>query len=137
MPVTPNFQNGLVITDLTVTPQPSKTWGMQLDGERCLGTKDGVDALLQTIFCILSTERGAYTIYPSSYGIQMDDLYGKPAAYIYAILCDRIRQALLRDDRITAVDGFTYTAQGDAMTIGFAVHTNFTDEEIKGAYHVR
>lgn len=137
MPITPNFQTGLVIRDLTITAQPSKTWGMQLDGDRCQGTKDDVDALVQTIFCILSTERGAYTIYPASYGIQMDDLYGRPAAYIYAVLCDRIREALLRDDRITDVDSFTYTAHGDTMTVGFSVHTNFTDEEIKGAYHVR
>ncbi len=137
MAIVPNYQTGLVIKDLTVEPQPSLTWGMQLDGNRCIGKKDDVDALLQTIFCILSTEQGAYSIYPPTYGLKMRDLYGKPAPYIYAILCDRIRAALTMDDRITAVDNFSYSSTGDAMLISFSVHTNFTDEEIKGAYYVR
>lgn len=133
-----NFDTGLFIADAEKESQPTLTWGFELDGNRCYGKKDKVDAIIQSIFCILGTEKGAYIIYPASYGLQMDDLYGKPAPYMYAVLCDRIREALLMDDRIMAVDGFSYQASGDVMTIRFSVHIGYSDEDIiSGVLYVR
>lgn len=138
MAITPSsYENGLVIEDLTLETQPSKTWAMQLDGDRCVGTTDGVNALVQSIFCMLNTEKGVYSIYPNTYGLQTQDLYGKPAPYIYAVLCDRIRDAIMTDDRVEDVGNFSYTYSGDSMEISYSVYTNFTDDEIRSAYNVR
>ena len=131
------FDESLVILDAAKVSQPGKTWAMQLDGERCIGTADGVTAVVQTIFCVLSTEQGAYLIYPPGYGIKRDDLSGRDAPYVFAVLKDRIRDALMKDERIKAVEDFSYTYEGDSMVINFTVRVNFTDTEIKGAYYVR
>ena len=142
MAITPKFaatfDTGLKITDATPTAQPSLTWGMELDGDRCIGKKDDVAAIVQSIFCTLSTEQGAFIIYPASYGLKMSDLWGKPTPYMYAVLCDRIEQALLRDDRILAVDNFSYEATGESMLIRYDVHVGYTNDEIiPGVLYVR
>ena len=132
------YSNGLKIVEAAPTTQPSLTWGMELDGERCIGKKDDVAAIVQSIFCTLSTEQGAFIIYPASYGLKMSDLWGKPAPYMYAVLCDRIEQALLRDDRILAVDNFSYEATGESMLIRYDVHVGYTNDEIiPGVLYVR
>lgn len=142
MAVTPNFtvsyETGLLITDATPEQQPSLTWGMQLDGDRCIGKKDDVAAIVQSIFCTLSTEQGKYIIYPASYGLKMEDLYGEPAAYIYAILQERIKTALMQDDRILNIDNFSYQASGEMLTIRYDVHVGYTEDEIiPGVFYVR
>lgn len=131
------FDESLVILDAPKVAQPDKTWAMQLDGDHCIGTVDGINAVVQTIFCVLSTEQGAYLIYPRGYGIKRDDLWDKQAPYVFAVLKDRIREALMKDERIKDVTDFSYTFKGDTMVINFTVHVNFTDTEIKGAYYVR
>ena len=138
MDALPNsYANGLVITEDAQDSQPTKTWAFQLDGDKCIGTVDDADALIQTMYAILQTERGRYFIYPPDYGLQMDDLRDKPAPYMFAMLQTRIKEALLYDDRITDVTDFSYEAYGDNMVLKYNVHTTLSEEMIKGAYYVR
>lgn len=138
MDALPNsYANGLVITEDAQTEQPTKTWAFELDGDRCIGTTDDADALIQTMYAILQTERGLHFIYPPNYGLQMEDLRGKPAPYMFAMLQTRIKEALLYDDRITDVTDFSYEAYGDNMLLEYNVHTTLSEEMIKGAYYVR
>lgn len=138
MDALPNsYANGLVITEDVQDSQPTKTWAFQLDGDRCVGTVDDADALVQTMYAILQTERGRHFIYPPDYGLQMDDLRDKPAPYMFAMLQTRVKEALLYDDRITDVTDFSYEAYGDNMLLKYNVHTTLSEEMIKGAYYVR
>ena len=132
-----SYANGLVISYETEDERPTETWSFQLEGDRCLGTCDGADALIQTMYAILQTERGAHFIYPPDYGLQMNDLRDKPAPYMFAMLQTRIREALLYDDRITGVKDISYESSGDSMVIKYNVHTTLTEKMIKGAYYVR
>lgn len=131
-----SYENGLKIVDATVSTRPTKTWRMDLNGNHINGNCDDVDALIQTMYCILNTEQGIYPIYPKWYGLKMRDLYGKQASYIFGMLVDRIRTALLIDDRVNEVTNFSYSQTGDGMEITFDVKTIYSNEAIKGAFYV-
>lgn len=118
--------NNLLTTTLVVTQQPSKQHKMLLDGDRILGTCDKLEAIKQTVFKILNTERYAYLIYSWDYGIELIDLYGQPPVYVCAELERRITEALIQDDRITGVDEFEFdTSKNGVVSVSFTVHTLF------------
>lgn len=87
------------------------------------GEVDGLEALKQSIYLMLSVEADQYIIYPYTYGIQTLDLIGKPSYYVMAVIPDRITEALLRDDRITDVSDFEFDINGNKLTVKFVVHS--------------
>lgn len=87
------------------------------------GFVDGLEALKQAIYKVLNTERYEYPIYSFNYGIELESLIGKDRAYVQIELKRRIRECLLRDERITEVDDFRFTIAGDAMLCAFGVHS--------------
>ena len=120
--------NNLLTTTLVVETQPSKQHKMLFDSERILGTCDKLEAVKQTIFKILNTERYAYLIYSWDYGIELIDLYGQPVVFVCAELERRITEALVQDDRITGVDEFEFdTSKKGVVSVSFTVHTLFGD----------
>lgn len=120
--------NGVLTADLEVATQPSKQHFMDLDKNRILGVCDGLEAVKQSVFKILNTERFSYLIYSWNYGIELTDLYGKPPMIVYSELKRRVEEALLQDDRITGVDNFEFnTSQKGVITVTFTVHTLFGD----------
>lgn len=122
--------NTLLTTDLEVIVMPSKQHRMILDGNRITGTCDNLKAIEQTVFKILSTQRYAYIIYSWNYGIELEDLFGQPVYYVCPEIERRVREALMQDDRITAVDNFTFNfpKRGTVATT-FTVHTIVGDLE--------
>lgn len=120
--------NSLLNTELSVTSQPSKQHRMDLNKNRITRTCDGLDAVKQTVFKILNTERYDYLIYSWNYGIELIDLYGQPPILVYPEVERRITEALLQDDRITAVDTFEFeeTKKG-VVFVTFTVHTIYGD----------
>ena len=120
--------NKILTTDLEVVTMPSKQHRMNLDNNRILGTCDTLDAIRQTVFKILNTERYAYIIYSWNYGIELEDLFGQPVRYVCPEIERRVREALLQDDRITEVDNFTFdTSKRGVVAVQFTVHTIFGD----------
>lgn len=120
--------NTVLTVDLNVTTQPSKQHRMDLDRNRILGTCDSLEAVKQSIFKILNTERYDYLIYSWNYGIELKDLYGQPPVYVCPELERRVKEALLQDDRITGVDEFEFnTSNKGVVSVAFTVHTLFGD----------
>lgn len=123
-------RNKILTSDLTVGTMPSEQHRMQLQGDRIMGTCDGLDAIKQTIFKILNTERYAYIIYSWDYGIELADLFGQAPLFVCPEVERRIKEALLQDDRITAVDQFQFdTAKKGIVSVSFTVHTICGDVE--------
>lgn len=91
------------------------------------GMIDGVAALQQSIYFMLSIESDQYIIYPYTYGLQTIDLYGKSSDYIMAILPERIKKTLLSDDRVTGVSDFEFSVDGRKLTVKFIVHSIYGD----------
>lgn len=120
--------NTILTTELDVVKQPSKQHRMILDQNRILMTCDDLEAIKQTVFKILNTERYAHIIYSWDYGIELKDLYGQPVMYVCPEIQRRVQEALLQDDRITAVDEFEFdTSKRGVVSVSFTVHTFFGD----------
>ena len=118
---------GFLDQDFDIEEQPSLTYKMDLDGDSIRGFVDEQEAMKQTVFRILNTERYQYIIYPWYYGIETLDLYGEPVTYVVPELERRITEALVQDDRIKSVDEFAFEIDGHAVTVSFTVHTVFGD----------
>ena len=120
--------NAILTTELKVVEQPSKQHRMDLEKNRILGICDGLEAVKQSVYKILNTERYAYLIYSWDYGIELIDLYGKSPMIVCPEIERRVKEALLQDDRITGVDNFEFdTSKKGVVSVTFTVHTLFGD----------
>ena len=77
---------------------PTKTYKVEIkqDSEMDVinGYTDDLDAIRQTIYFTLNTERYAYPIYSWDYGIELVDLIGQPMSYVMAEIPRRVEEAL-------------------------------------------
>lgn len=125
---------GFLDQDFTIENKPSYTYKMQLADERVRGYTDGLEAMKQVIFKILSTERYQFVMYSWNYGIELLDLYGEPVSYVCPELKRRIEEALTWDDRIDSVDDFTFnTSKKGEILVTFTAHTIFGSVVIEKA----
>ena len=98
---------GAVVEVQTAEKWPSKTYVMDIEGERIVGTTgDELTSVKQAIYKILNTERYRYSIYSWNYGVELADLFGKPIAYVLPEIPRRIKEALVSDDRIIDATAF-------------------------------
>lgn len=137
MAITPDVNNE-VLTDpkYEISIYPSKTYFMNLEKYRIVGTVDGIESIPQAIFKILYTERSTYLAYSDNYGIELMDLYGMPTTYVLPELERRIKEALEWDSRIESVDNFEFELKGSSVTATFTVHTIFGDIEAERTVNV-
>lgn len=111
--------------------ETNKTFQMIKSVERFNGMideEDSEEAIRQTIFCILQTERYSCEIYSNNYGFEYQDLVGKDTQYICAVLPSRIKEALLVDDRIEDVTNFNMEINKKSIKVNFTVVTTDNDE---------
>ena len=94
------------------------------EADRISGYVDGIDAVIQTVYFILSTERFKYTIYSWDYGVELVDLFGQPMPYVMAELPERITEALTQDNRIESVTDFEFERHGRQLRVTFSIVTN-------------
>lgn len=106
------------INTINITDIPTTSVG------RINGYIDDIDALIQAIYLILSTERYQYLIYSWNYGVELNDLIGKPMPYVMAELPRRIKDALTQDDRIEDVTDFEFEVVGKKLHTTFVVVSN-------------
>lgn len=103
--------------------------GLQTSKDYNLNSSDIIDeleAIQQVVFKILNTQRYIFPIYSWNYGIELDDLYGKPVIYVCAELENRITEALTYDERITNVRDFTFdTSKKRIISVTFIIDTIF------------
>lgn len=123
----PNAGNDLLTIE--VEAQPSLTYALDIEHGRIRGRVDGVGAVRQAIYLILNTERYAHLIHSWNYGVELKELIGQPKEYALPEIKRCITEALLQDDRITAVDGFSFENGKKAVHVTFTAHTIFGDLE--------
>ncbi len=100
--------NNINTDDIEIIKDPSLSYKLDLDKERVRKYVDDIESIKQAIYKILNTERYTYTAYNWQYGIELNDLIGKPKSLVKAILPDRIKEALMVDDRIQDVVDFKF-----------------------------
>jgi phage baseplate assembly protein W len=120
--------NKILLTTLNVKKQPSKDYKLHIEQNTISGVCDGLEAMKQVIYKILSTERYQYIMYSWDYGIELLDLFGEPITYVLPEIKRRITEALVQDDRIRSVDGFEFDVKSKGtVSAKFTVHTIFGD----------
>lgn len=123
----PSIDDNL-IADIEIETQPGLTYKMNLDDKYINGMCDDLEAVKQTVYKILNTERYKYNIYSWNYGVELQDLVGLPTSYVCSELQRRITEALLQDDRIEAVTDFEFdTSNRKEVVCAFIVQTIFGD----------
>jgi hypothetical protein len=112
------------LTNLEVVNQPSLTYKLDFERKRISGKIDNEEAIRQLVMKILYTERYAYVIYSSQYGVELDRLIGKDYDFIVSDLERTITEALLADDRILSITDFVAEQTAiDRMTATFTVNS--------------
>lgn len=95
--------------------QPSRTYKLDLAWGRVSGMVDELEAVKQAVYKALRTDRFFHFIYSSNYGsevqINRSDLE----------LERWVNEALLQDDRISAVEDYKITVEGDSAVMEFTV----------------
>lgn len=110
--------------------QPNLTYRL---GEKTVAGKiNQLEAVKQSIYHILSTERYSNPIYDDDYGVELEQYIGKDIGYITADIENTLREALCQDDRITDVqvnDVSKSTEQESACVVDFTVFTIYGNIE--------
>ncbi len=116
------------------TVQEARTWALNdLDGEAggagsfLQGSCEGLAALRQAVFLLLQTERGRWPVFSAGFGVDLLGLVGQPAAYVIPEAERRLREALLQDDRVLAVEEFRFAQQGRRLAVSFLVRSVYGD----------
>lgn len=124
------------LTILEEQIQPSRTYYLDLDRKRVTSMIDGGDAIIQAVRKILYTERYAYVIYSSQYGVELDRLIGQEYDFIISDIKRTLTEALLMDNRIISLENFEMEKTGlDTMEVNFLV--NSIEGEINFSTEVR
>ena len=117
---------GFLSQSFEIEEIPTYTYKMKSDSNRIQGHTDSLDAMKQSIFKILSTERYQHQMYSWNYGVELLDLYGEPVSYVCPELERRITEALTLDKIIKSVDNFEFdTSEKGEVRVSFVVHTIF------------
>ena len=108
--------------------QPTLTY--RLSEVSSSGKIDGIEAMVQAVRCILSTERYSNPIYSDNYGVELEQYIGSDFSYLSATIEGTIRDALFYDDRITNVKITKIEQSGiDSCLVAFMVYTIYGSYE--------
>lgn len=124
--------NSLLLQEFTYAPPgPTRTFqfhgGSRVRNKTVHGYIDKKDALAQTIYQILNTERYQWIIFSWDYGVEYRRLIGKDPAYCVPEIERSTREALLQDERITGVDSFSFETGKKQIHGTFTAHTIYGD----------
>ncbi len=121
--------SALMAANLQVEEQTSVNYKMFYADEKVVGTHGGLSAMAQVVYKILNTERYRHAIYSKNYGVELADLFGEPVSYVCPEIERRVTEALLQDERISAVSDFYFEINKRKVGVIFTVTTNFGDLE--------
>ena len=111
--------------DFVFETLPSRTFRLNYDALAITGTIDEIKAVEQAVYLILNTERYQWLIHSWDYGVELHDLIGKDVEFCIPEIERRVREALLQDDRITAVENFEFKVNKKRVRSAFKVVSIF------------
>lgn len=118
---------GGAIQDAEEVQETSRTYAIDFTEGKATGFVDGLDAIKQAVYKILQTDRFAFLIYDANYGSEVEGLQGRSEGYVRSEIDRRIREALLEDDRISAIEDMNIVINGDEALVTFRVVSTYGD----------
>lgn len=100
-----------------------KTFLLNFEDKRIQGNIKELEAVKQSIICMLETERYAYLIHTWQYGASIEQYIGQSYDYVTADIGREIKETLMTDDRIVDVYGFKFEQTGENLKVNFEVNT--------------
>lgn len=125
----PTAYNDDLIHDFVIEYLPSRTPGLDRNRQICSGMVDTIQAVEQAVYLILNVNRYQWLIYSWDYGVEFQDLFGKPVRYCVTEIERRITEALLQDDRITSIRDFRFETEKRMVKTTFTVVSIFGEFE--------
>ncbi len=119
---------GITIIKSVETQQPSKTWKIDFGKNKITAMIDNMEAVKQMIHIALTTEYQYSDIY-TDFGLKTADIIGQDFFFIVSELKRRIRETLLKDDRISDVTDFSFKEVDDGVLVSFTVSTIYGEIE--------
>lgn len=129
--MTPNTDDILLNNIEEVTEQTSKTYYLNIEKNTISNFCDGIEAMKQTIYCILNTERFEHLIYSWNYGIELKHLIGENTTFVIPELERVITEALMQDTRISEVNNFEIEVKENTILAKFTVVTTVGEIEVE------
>ncbi|MCD8090389.1 MAG: DUF2634 domain-containing protein [Clostridiales bacterium] len=122
-----------ILKEYEAAEQTSRTYRFDRENSRIKGTyNEYIEAVRQSVYLILNTERYTYNMFSWNYGIELSDLFGREKQYVVPMLMKRIKEALIQDDRIDDVKDFSFEVKGGVYTVNFTVVTKYSEVDIEG-----
>ena len=110
--------------DVTIRTWPTRTYNLRFDGQPSFGKLEGLEAMKQAIFLVLNIPRFRHEIFSWNYGSELEPLFGQANTVMLQVrVQEAIRDALIQDDRITDVTGFSFARRGTEMAVSFVAET--------------
>lgn len=124
-----------VIADLEEELTPTRTYKLNFETKRITESIDGVEAIRQYVYKVLSTERASFAIYGTdegiNYGVELQRFIGRPFSFISSDIERTVSEALLQDERILAIKDFVIGEPiNDTLEVSFTVSTLYGDIKI-------
>ncbi|MBN1037894.1 DUF2634 domain-containing protein [Clostridium botulinum] len=119
-------QGGLIKDIDTIKEKKYSSKTYKIKENRIIGFCDEIEALKQTIYFILNTERYDYLIYSDSYGSELRRTIEMERDIAESELKRRIKEALTQDDRIENVDEFIFEYEKDSVLVKFTVFSIYS-----------
>lgn len=119
------------ILQIDESTEPSNTFFIDFEKGRISGFVDEREAVKQAIMLILNTERYKFLIYSWNYGVELEELIGTHPDIVEDEVERLISEALLQDDRITAVYDFEFSRNKDTLLVSFKVDSVYGDIDIE------
>lgn len=119
------------IVQINESTEPSNTFFIDFEKGRISGFIDEKEAVKQAIMLILNTKRYKFLIYSWNYGAELEALIGTHPDIVEDEVERLISEALLQDDRITAVYDFEFSRSRDALLVNFKVDSIYGDIDIE------
>lgn len=119
------------ILQINKSTEPSNTFCVDFERGRVFGFVDEKEAVKQAIMLILNTERYKFLIYSWNYGAELEALIGTHPDIVEDEVERLISEALLQDDRITAVYDFEFSRNRDTLLVNFKVDSIYGDIDIE------
>lgn len=120
--------------DFEIQEQPSYTPKIDFERGRIVGHTDGLEAIKQTIYLILNTERYEYQIYSWNYGSEIKRLIGKREEFVVPELKRLVKEALMQDTRITNLSNFKIDYNQMNGTLSFEVDVETVYGEVRSKF---
>ncbi|MEC0089323.1 DUF2634 domain-containing protein [Paenibacillus macquariensis] len=121
-------QSDIEMSDEELEPValPSRTYKLDLVNKRISSqTIDGLEAIKQVVFKILSTTRFEHLIYSNDFGSEVDLSANRGRSVFESEIERWVKEALTQDDRIIAVTSFKFAYELDNALIQFTVETEY------------